>query len=153
MVLSYSFVEEMLKRGRGEELKKNFNYRFLPKEYPLLMKELREVNSLSTVKTEGVLRLANALGCFSNEKIIDNNGRETSTLLAQKATSTLVSLMRNKDFYQFAELFLKDLSVNIKPNQDFLKFISVKDGDKFVNFELLVDLDSFPQKISQYIRP
>ncbi len=42
-------------------------------------------------------KFANALGCFSTEKVLDKNGKETEVILAQKASSLVSQLLKTED--------------------------------------------------------
>ena len=42
-------------------------------------------------------KFANVLGCFSTQKILDKNGAETKTIMAQKASLLLSRIVKTKE--------------------------------------------------------
>lgn len=92
-------------------------------------------------------KFANNLGCFSDEPIVDKNGKATKTKIGQKASSTLRDFLKTETMKigMFQKLF-KNMPDEIKANQEFLDFISVKEGKgknkEFPNLELLLELEN-----------
>ena len=82
------------------------------------------------------------LGCFSNKKIIDKNGRETGVTYSQKASALLALLLKNKDLQlsDFADLFDEKLPTDIEPNLDFINFLTPQ-GKENSNLKLLLDME------------
>ena len=87
------------------------------------------------------------LGCFSNKKILNKNGMETGTPVSQKASSLLGTLINQYDLKieDFERILDQSASINLysenSVNQNFLKFLAVKDKNAYPNFELLNSLD------------
>ena len=87
-------------------------------------------------------KFAVSLGCFSNEKILDKNGKETQTTVSQKASSLLAQLLKIKELKigKYHGLF-ESLAFDVKVEQDFIKFIA-PNGKNNENIEMLVKLES-----------
>jgi hypothetical protein len=81
----------LVRNGTINLLTENTDFRFFKNEIP-------EINNMiQNFPDEEKLdfyKFARALGCFSTEKILDKNGRETAVPLAQKASSLLAILLK-----------------------------------------------------------
>ena len=91
----------------------------------------------------GLINFANNLGCFSKEKIKDENGNETEELLAEKACKFLSEIINRKDIKLMDFCYMQ---LDLEPDQKFLDFISKKDNNKtnstYYNLELLISAQS-----------
>ena len=108
------------------------------------------INSLSNYINQSdeewynIIKFANAMGCFSDKKIRNRNGRESKTVVGQKATMALRDMIKtgNIRYKQFYDLF-DDMPMDIEFNQGFLNFISHRAyGKKYDNLKMLIDLES-----------
>lgn len=134
------YFNEHIQSGKLEELK-NKNFKFLGAE--LQDVRIRLVAQPNFYEGLAFMKFANALGCFSNEKILDKEGRETQAILAQKASSLFASIVKNENIPvgKFSSYFL-NLPLDAKPNQDLLNFLSVKGTNKSLpNVDLLMRLE------------
>ena len=117
--------------------------RFLKSEDNVDLTKNEKYDSITMEEKIDYYKFMLALGCFSKEKIKDKNGKETSTLLAQKATSVFSQILKSNllkvgDFHAIFD----SLPFNLKPNQEFLKFIAqIGEKKNFSNLELLINLN------------
>ncbi|MBP3596374.1 MAG: leucine-rich repeat domain-containing protein [Clostridia bacterium] len=83
-----------------------------------------------------------SLGCFSNEKLLDKNGKETETAVSQKASSLLAQLLKTEELKigKYHGLF-DSMPFDIKVDQDFIKFLA-PNGKNNENLEMLVKLEA-----------
>ncbi len=149
----YVYAEQLADNGKIDSLCENADFRFLRSELPNINEQLLlfpEEERLDFFK------FAQALGCFSDEKILNKNGKETNVILAQKASSLLVKLLKTDKLKlgNYHGLF-DSMPLGIKPDQEFFKFISeektlrekdesgeiVKRENKFENLEMLMALE------------
>lgn len=143
------FGIELIGSRLDKKFFENSDFTFFRKEFKNINKEL---SSFSKEEVLGFYKLANALGCFSARRILDKNGIETKTLVAQKATDVLAWLL------QTGQLKLgnyADMPIEAKIHQEFLVFIrkekieKIKDENgrtikkivKNENLELLMRLE------------
>ena len=86
-------------------------------------------------------KFAICLGCFSKEKILDVDLRETEVSVGQKASALLAKLIKTQQLKlgQYHGLF-NSLSLESTTSQEFLKFITPQ-GKKNDNVELLLKLE------------
>lgn len=139
--LPASFIEAMKAEGLLERMTTEMDFRYFRAEVPNLGEILEKLpNENSKI---AFMKFATALGCFSTEKILDKNGRETETPIAQKASSCLASILRVNDLTveEIAKNCM-DLSLKIKPSQDLIKFLSTKGESKNLpNIDMLETLE------------
>lgn len=138
--MPFAFAEKLMKENYIDEYVKNSDFRFLKTEMPKLNEML--VTEYDEEKIS-IYKFASALGCFSNKKVVDKNGRETSVLIAQKASPIFAQLFKAKMFnIGEATFFFDKLPLDVKPNQELLKFLSLRDKNgSFPNVKLLQQLD------------
>lgn len=137
----YIYAEELANNGKISSLCENADFRFLRSELPKINEQLLE---FPTEERLDFFKFAEALGCFSNEKVLDKNGKETNVILAQKASSLLASLLKT-DMLKLGKYhgLFDSLPLGTKPDQDFLQFISLKGGKgKFENLDMLMSLEA-----------
>lgn len=70
----------------------NSNFKFFRNENPNLSEELKKTPLEEQLD---FYKFANAIGCFSTKKVVDKNGVETETTLAQKSSSLLAQLLKH----------------------------------------------------------
>ena len=146
----FNFFDDM-RYSQIEDFAKNSNLRFFSE----MLKELEKmedsyVANNSTSST--FYRFFNALGCFSNEYVLDKEGKKTKTLLAQKACVFVPKLLANdKANLDFIEENIPEYFYP-KPNQNFLNFISVKNSDgKFENFDLIREIGKSSENVLEQL--
>jgi hypothetical protein len=83
--------------------------------------------------------LAYLMGCFSPEEV-QNFGTESKIYLAQKATSLLSKFIKTNQFDIPIYTTVGWNDLKIKPNKDFLEFISIIDNGDYTNFNMLLEL-------------
>lgn len=137
----YIYAEQLADNGKIDALCENADFRFLRSELPKINEQLLEHPQEERLD---FFKFAEALGCFSNEKVLDKNGKETNVVLAQKASSLLASLLKTDGLKlgNYHGLF-DSLPIGTKPDQAFFTFISQKGGKaKFENLDLLMELET-----------
>lgn len=133
------YAEALIENGLEEKFYTNADFRFFKSEF-------RNINDvLCNFPKEEIIdffKFANSLGCFSTEKIRDKRGKETEVLLAQKATTVLARLLKTEQLKigNYHNLFAS-MPFETDSNQEFLRFIALKDKDKFQNLDLLIALE------------
>lgn len=141
MVLPNSYFNELAKNNALDLIADEMNFKFFPKEMQFFADFIAKDDTINKAKSMALLKFATAMGCFSNEKLLDRNGMETPTPVAQKASSTLAAMYRSGVLEPVLLKYFKKLPYNVKPSQEFLKFISLKEGDKYPNLDLLIKLE------------
>lgn len=95
---------------------------------------------------------AYCLGCFSKEKLTDKNGNITDTYVAQKACSFLKYILDNEyitlteshaiNFDYILKVFNLKLNLyDVKPNQEFLKFLTHCEKKQYPNLIMLLEFE------------
>ena len=138
--IPYSYALELIDEEIGESFFEGKDFRFFRNEIP----ELNDMLKNYTDEEQSALyKFANALGCFSNKKMFDNQGKETEIILGQKATSFFSRILKTDQMHigVYEELF-KNLPANVEPNPEFLKFIFEQDGRKmYPNLDMILGLN------------
>ena len=139
IILPFQVVLEISRNGALQDFAENCDFRFIQNEYPNFSTLL---SSQSTSECLHILKFAKALGCFSKERILDKNGTESQTLLAQKASSLFAQILTTQaiEAGKFQYLIYK-LSFKQKPNQEFVEFLSMTEKKQLKNLKLLLNLD------------
>lgn len=151
--IPYIYAEELANNGKMDSLCKNADFRFFRSEVSNINEQLLE---FPTEERLDFFKFAQALGCFSSEKMLDKNGKETNVILAQKASSLLANLLKT-DFLRLGNYhgLFDSLPIGTKPDQAFVKFIAeektvkekdesgrtIKKGNKFENLDMLMSLE------------
>lgn len=137
------FVRELANNNKLSE--------FVEKSYFRIFKsELTDLNNRLEIYPDeekiAFYKFANSLGCFDSSKMLDEKGRESKTLVCQKATSFMKTALKHKNLPLGSyEMFFKTLPIDTKPNQDFLNFVSHKKGKIFDHLTYLLHLEfEFP---------
>lgn len=137
--INYNFFSSMPSEEDVEKFAEESNFVFAGE----LLRQLGKVFSKGAVETifkNKALRFMMGIGCFSNKKVVDKQGRETDTFLAQKACSFFYKLCLN-DFY-FDEIISLWVDYTFNPSQEFLAFIMVKNSEgNYENLDLLIKLN------------
>ncbi len=139
----YVFVKQLIDKGMLENFQDLCDVRFLKSEDGVDLTKNERYGQLTMEEKFDYYKFMLALGCFSKDKVLDKNGKETEVLLAQKATSAFSQILKSEmlKIGDFHGLF-DSLPLETKPNQEFLKFISqVGDKKKLLNLGLLLDLN------------
>lgn len=87
------YATELSRTQNVKTFCENSDFRFFKSEFTDIYEKLDQ-----QLPEEGsdFFKFATALGCFSTEKMLDKNGKETQVLLAQKATSLLAQLIKKE---------------------------------------------------------
>ena len=76
------------------EFCENSDFRFFKSEIPNINDMLLDFPEEERLD---FFKFATAIGCFSTEKMLDQKGRETQVLLAQKASSLLAKVLKTDE--------------------------------------------------------
>lgn len=85
---------ELVKNNCLNSLLEGTNFRFFKSELPKINDMLLDFPEEERLD---FFKFANTLGCFSTEKVLDKNGKETEVILAQKASSLLAKVLKTED--------------------------------------------------------
>ena len=92
--MPFVYGKALIDRELDKQFCNNCDFRFFKSEF-------RDINDLLLDFPEeerlDFFKFANSLGCFSTDKVLDKNGKETKVILAQKATSVLSQLLKTED--------------------------------------------------------
>lgn len=89
--IPYVYGLELIKSGKTKSFCENSDFRFFKNEIPKindLLLDFPEEERLDFFK------FASNLGCFSLQKMVDKNGRDTEVTVAQKSSSLLAKLLK-----------------------------------------------------------
>ena len=134
-----TYLSHLIKTKNAIDFIRNADFKTFNSNIPNL-KELLE--SCPEEEQLDFFKFAVALGCFSKEKLLDKNGKETESTVGQKASALLAKLIKSKQLPlgKYHDLF-DSLPFDAQANQDFLNFISPQ-GKKNENLELLMSLEN-----------
>lgn len=142
--IPYIYGEQLINSGNINSFLEHSDFRFFRSEMPHINDRLAQ---LPEEERLDFFKFANALGCFSTEKMLDKNGKETQTILAQKATTLIGELLKTEGMKlgKYHGLF-DSLPIDTKPSQEFLKFLSLQGEKKSLpNLEMIIALErNFP---------
>ncbi len=92
--IPYVYALELIKKEKARFFYENSDFRFFKSE-------ISEINDMLSDFPEeerlNFFKFATSLGCFSTKKILNENGKETEILLAQKACSLLARLLKTDE--------------------------------------------------------
>lgn len=92
--LPYVYASTLLRYGKATTFCENSYFKFFKKE-------LHDINNILSKYPEeeklDFFKFANVLGCFSKQKILDNDGIETQTIMAQKASLLLAGFIKTNE--------------------------------------------------------
>ena len=89
--IPYIYGAKLLENGLANSFCEKSVFKFFKKENPNITEILSEYPEEERLD---FFKFATALGCFSSEKMLDENGNETQTMVAQKASSALASMLK-----------------------------------------------------------
>ena len=154
--IPYSYAKELIREGEIKCITENTDFRFFRKEFKDINNQLME---FSEEERNYFYSFAYTLGCFSDKKVLDENGNETDVFVAQKACSALARFLKisertklggykkllelhKHDHYGSDEGVLLSLPLTFEPNQDFLNLVTEQNGNII---KKLIDLeDEYP---------
>lgn len=140
--MPYEYIVTLARHRKLQDFYLNSNFKHFKNE-AIVQRFLR--NKCLVISNDKICfyNFINALGCFSNKKMLDDKGRETNIMLAQKANTFLANILKDNLLKEgdFGRLFEK-LPFNLEPNQNFLNFLMIKGDDKkYNNLQLIINLD------------
>ena len=107
---------------------------FITRNNIKLINELGETN----LEEKDFYKFAVLLGCFSNQRLIDKHGKETLIIMAQKASSFLAHIVKNKLIdIERLDRIVKDIPLGFEPSQDFFISTSVSFNSFLKNLKSL----------------
>lgn len=86
-----NYMKALLNSGNTKLISENTDFRFFKNEVPEILEMLQHYPDEEKLD---FYKFATCLGCFSTTKMLDNKGRETKVLLAQKASSLLANMLK-----------------------------------------------------------
>lgn len=92
--LPYVYASALIRNGKAKEFFENSYFKFFKKEFPNINEVLLKFPEEERLD---FFKFANVLGCFSTQKILDKNGAETKTIMAQKASLLLSRIVKTKE--------------------------------------------------------
>lgn len=95
--IPYIFGEKLLENGLAYNFFEKNDFKFFKRENPDIMKLLLEYPEEEQLD---FLKFATALGCFSKEKMVDKEGKETQTIVGQKASLAIATMLRENENMQ-----------------------------------------------------
>ena len=133
------YLGYLCKEGKLVEFLKHANFNNYESH---LFEYISDLNFESDEDQFNFFKFAVNLGCFSNKKIIDKNGKETGITYSQKASAVLALLLKSREIEisDFSELFDENLPTEMEPNLDFINFLTPQ-GKEFTNLKLLLDME------------
>lgn len=127
-------IEQFLENSEFKSFHSNFK----------TLKCMQELEKASPEEKRDFYKFAKIFGCFSTQKLLDKDGKETSVTMAQKASSVFAKIMENTslrigDFHKYFDSLSPNADII---SQEFLNFISVSSRKGYYdNLELLLDLE------------
>ena len=144
--LSNLYVDTLLLEKLFDDFEKNSEFKYLKSE-PILNILNRPNIYLGSNLILGYFNFMHALGCFSSEKVLDKNGKETDVCRAQKSVSLMAQIMKcfeDNKYFGVQECIAMLTSITSKDlfSQDCLNFLSVLDENKKLsNVEMLLSFE------------
>ena len=89
--IPFIYASELVEKNKTDILVKNSDFRFFKNELPDINKQLLDFPQEERLD---FYKFANSIGCFSKEKMIDKQGKETNIELAQKASSLMANILK-----------------------------------------------------------
>ena len=134
-----SYFKLLISRQEEEDFITNADFRAFNSN----IQNLKELLSKYPAEEQmDFFKFAVSLGCFSTEKIVDKNGKETEVTVGQKASALLAKLIKTPELRigQYHGLFTS-LPIEAKASKEFLDFITPQ-GKKNDNLELLTSIEN-----------
>ncbi len=92
--IPYIYGLALIESGKTRSFTENSDFRFFKNEIPKINEILRKFPKEERLD---FFKFANALGCFSTEKMLNKKNEETQIPLAQKASSLLAQLLKTDE--------------------------------------------------------
>ena len=89
--IPFIYASELVEKNKTDILTKNSDFRFFKNELQDINKQLL---NLPEEEKLDFYKFANSIGCFSKEKMLDKQGKETNIELAQKASSLMANILK-----------------------------------------------------------
>ena len=142
MTISDVTAKELISNLRFESFINYSDFRFFKNELKDTLVEIKK--SCLMEEEKDFYKFAVLLGCFSNQRLIDKHGKETLIIMAQKASSFLAHIVKNKLIdIERLDRIVKDIPLGFEPSQEFLKFISQQGaGGELENLDMLLTLNA-----------
>lgn len=93
--IPYEYAIELVEQNKYKDFFDDTNFRFFRAELPNINEKLSKYEKAEKIS---FYKFARCLGCFSKEKIKDENGNDTETVVGQKASSFLANMLKNPNF-------------------------------------------------------
>lgn len=121
------------------------------KHFSNTVENLDKIIKSNTVReVASIYNFANALGCFADTKMIDKNGKETSAIVAQKASTLLNKILKDETFYCQFEQYFSNVPLTGTPQLSLLNFLT--NTNDLSNIKLLKELcDIYPNLKNEVI--
>ena len=132
------YLSHLFKLGEIENFIGNSDFRAFNSNIPNLKEMLQYYSDEEQLD---FFKFAICLGCFSTEKFLDKNSKETEFTVGQKASALLAKLIKTPQLSLGAYHGLFDsLSFDIRASQDLINFLTPQ-GKNNDNLELLKKLE------------
>lgn len=133
-----AYLSQLFESNEIENFISNSDFRAFNSNIQNLKEMLKEVSEEEKLD---FFKFATCLGCFSTEKFLDKNSKETEFTIGQKASALLAKLIKTPQLKlgEYHGLF-DSLSFNAKSSQELIKFLTPQ-GKKNDNLELLTGLE------------
>lgn len=92
--IPYVYGLALVESGKTKSFTENSDFRFFKNEFPKINDMLLDFPEEERLD---FFKFASSLGCFSAEKMLDKKGKETQVILAQKASTLLVQLLKTDE--------------------------------------------------------
>ena len=89
--IPYVYGAKLLENGLASSFCEKSDFKFFRTENPKIVEMLSQYPEEERLS---FFKFATALGCFSKEKMLDENGKETQTMVAQKASVAMASMLK-----------------------------------------------------------
>ena len=133
-------IRYFMSDGEINELK-DLNFNFFNEE--INANTVENYKRCSIEEWRDFIKFAKIFGCFSDKKIHDKSGKETSVIIGQKATMALRDMIGSNTLKisDFSRLLI-NTTIDENSDEDFIKFLSQNNGrKKFKNLEMLLNLE------------
>ena len=133
-----TYLSYLLKSSEIKSFISNSDFRAFNSNIPNLKEMLQDYSDEEKLD---FFKFAVCLGCFSNEKFLDKNLKETEFTVGQKASALLAKLIKTPQLKlgEYHGLF-DSLPFEAKSSQELIKFLTPQ-GKKNDNLELLTSLE------------
>lgn len=143
VALPDKFIKYIVDLNLEDDFINNSNFAFFKSEVQ------KEIQNNNITNIEKLYKTAKILGCFDNRKLLDKNGDQTQTTLAQKSSMFLGDVLKRFPEYiptlcECYDFFAYDKDFyNFKVDPNFIQFLTEKDGNKrYSNLDLIANLEN-----------